>query len=38
VHLAPGIGAIYTFGTDVLANWRVFDAQMRERLERIGVL
>jgi hypothetical protein len=38
VHLAPGIGAIYTFGTDVLANWRAFDAHMRERLERIGVL
>jgi hypothetical protein len=38
VHLAPGIGAIYSFGTDVLTSWRDFDAQMRARLERIGVL
>jgi hypothetical protein len=38
VHLAPGIGAIYTFGADVLANWRDFDALMRVRFERMGVL
>jgi hypothetical protein len=38
VHLAPGIAAVYSFGTEVLADWRDFDAEMRARLERIGVL
>jgi hypothetical protein len=37
VHLAPGIAAVYTFGGDVLPNWRQFDPQMRLWLERIGV-
>jgi hypothetical protein len=37
VHLAPGIAAIYSFGADLLANWKEFDPQMRERLARIGV-
>jgi hypothetical protein len=37
VHLAPGIAAIYSFSADLLANWREFDPQMRERLARIGV-
>jgi hypothetical protein len=38
VHLAPGIAAVYGFGADVMENWRNFDAEMRQRLARIGVL
>lgn len=38
VHLAPGIAAVYTFGADLLGEWRKFDGEMRGRLERIGVL
>jgi hypothetical protein len=38
VHLAPGIGAIYTFDADLLANWRNFDAAMRVPLTQMGVL
>jgi hypothetical protein len=37
VHLAPGIAAIYTFGADLLANWRDFDAAMRVPLEQMGI-
>ena len=37
VHLAPGIAAVYAFGSEVLENWRSFDAEMRKRLDRIGV-
>ncbi len=37
VHLAPGIAAVYAFGSDVLGNWRSFDAEVRKLLDRIGV-
>jgi hypothetical protein len=37
VHLATGIAAIYSFGDDLLVNWREFDPHMRQRLARIGV-
>jgi hypothetical protein len=36
VHLAPGIAAVYAFGTDLLPNWRQLDPELRQRLERIG--
>mgnify|MGYP000557152796 CR=1 FL=1 len=38
VHLAPGIGAVYAFSEDLLANWRSFDVEMRSRLAQIGVV
>jgi hypothetical protein len=37
VHLAPGIAAVYAFGSDVLGGWRSFDPEMRKLLQRIGV-
>jgi hypothetical protein len=37
VHLAPGIGAVYAFGSDVLENWRQFDPEVGALLARIGV-
>jgi hypothetical protein len=37
VTLAPGLAARYAFDADVLVNWRRFDAEMRQRLEAIGV-
>jgi len=38
VNLGPGIAAIYSFDSDVLANWRKFDAEMHPLLNRIGAL
>lgn len=37
VTLAPGLAARYAFDADVLVHWRRFDAEMRQRLETIGV-
>jgi hypothetical protein len=38
VYLGPGIAAVYTFGSDVLANWRQFDQALAGPLARIGAL
>lgn len=37
VALGPGLAARYAFDSDVLVNWKRFDAEMRQRLEAIGV-
>lgn len=37
VTLEPGLAALYAFDAEVLVNWRLFDAEMRQRLESIGV-
>jgi hypothetical protein len=37
VTLAPGLAARYAFDAEVLVNWKRFDAEMRQRLEAIGV-
>jgi hypothetical protein len=29
---------VYAFGADLLPQWRDFDAEMRKRLETIGVI
>ena len=36
VHLASGLGAIYSFDETLLPAWRDFDAEMGQWLERIG--
>jgi len=38
VYLGSGIAAIYSFGDDVLPNWKRFDAQMHPLLDQIGAL
>jgi len=38
VHLGPGLAAVYSFGADVLAEWRRFDAVLAPPLETIGAL
>ena len=38
VYLGPGLAAIYSFDSDVLCNWRKFDAEMHPLLSRIGAL
>jgi hypothetical protein len=38
VYLGPGIAAVYTFGDDVLANWRQFDSVIQPQLARTGAL
>lgn len=37
VVLIKGMAAIYAFDTDILANWRSFDAEMTSRFSQIGV-
>lgn len=37
VTLGRGLAAIYAFDAEVLVNWKLFDAEMRQRLETIGV-
>jgi len=36
VALSGGIAAVYSFGADVLDNWKNFDAQLKVRLDLIG--
>jgi hypothetical protein len=38
VYLGSGIAAIYSFGDDILPNWRRFDAEMHPLLDQIGAL
>lgn len=38
VYVAPGLAAVYAFPESALAGWRVFDAEMGERLREIGAL
>jgi hypothetical protein len=37
VPLIKGMAAVYTFDSDILANWRQFDAEMTSRFKQIGV-
>jgi len=36
VALSGGIAAVYSFGADVLDNWKDFDADLKARLDSIG--
>lgn len=38
VYLETGIAAVYSFGDDMLPNWRRFDAAMHPILKQIGAL
>ncbi len=38
VHVGPGLAAVYSFGDDVLGEWRRFDAVLAPPLRRIGAL
>jgi hypothetical protein len=38
VLLGPGISAVYSFPDDVLANWKMFDAELHPLLSQIGAL
>jgi hypothetical protein len=38
VHLGPGLAAVYSFGADVLEEWRRFDAVLAGPLRQIGAL
>lgn len=37
VTLGPGLAALYAFDVEVLVSWKLFDAEMQQRLEAIGV-